>query len=172
MNRDEKAKVVDELRETFANAPAVVLASATGMTVNTVNQLRSELRKNGASFSVVKNTLAKRAIAGTDMEILAGAFAGPTAIAIHPEEPGKAAKVLIDFKKKNEALEIKAGYVDGTLLDNAGVEMLSKMPGKDELRAKIIGLLTAVPTKVVRVLTAAQRDVLGILAARQANIDT
>lgn len=171
MTKEEKEKVVAELRELLVESPSVVLASTAGNPVNTVNQLRSELRAKGATFSVVKNTLAKRAIAGTHVEALSSAFVGPVAVAAHPDEPGLAAKILVDFKKKNDKLEIKAGFDGAEVLDAAGVEAMSKLPGRDELRAKIIGLCTAVPTKLVRVFTAAQRDVLGILAARQDKLE-
>ena len=171
MNRDDKVQAVEELKETLVQAPSVVLAASTGIPVNTVNELRSELRAKGITYKVVKNTLAKRAIAGTDMEALDDQFRGPTAVVFHPEEPGLAAKVLLDFQKKNEKFQLKAGYADGQLLDDAGLEMLSKLPGKDDLRAKVIGLMTAVPTKVVRVFTAAQRDIVGLLNARRDDID-
>lgn len=171
MNRDDKVQAVEELKETLVQAPSVVLAASTGIPVNTVNELRSELRAKGITYKVVKNTLAKRAIAGTDMEALDDQFRGPTAVVFHPEEPGLAAKVLLDFQKKNEKFQLKAGYADGQVLDDAGIEMLSKLPGKDDLRAKVIGLMTAVPTKVVRVFTAAQRDIVGLLNARRDDID-
>ena len=171
MTKEEKEQVVGELRELLVNSPSVVLASTAGLPVNKVNQLRSELRAKGVTFTVVKNTLAKRAIAGTHVEPLAPKFVGPTAIAVHPEEPGLAAKILIDFKRSNEAFEIKAGFDGADVIDESGIEYLSKLPGRDELRAQIIALLSAVPTKVVRVFTAAQRDVLGIIAARQADLE-
>lgn len=171
MNRDDKVQAVEELKETLVQAPSVVLAASTGIPVNTVNELRSELRAKGITYKVVKNTLAKRAIAGTDMEALDDQFRGPTAVVFHPEEPGLAAKVLLDFQKKNDKFQLKAGYADGQVLDDAGIEMLSKLPGKDDLRAKVIGLMTAVPTKVVRVFTAAQRDIVGLLNARRDDID-
>ena len=171
MNRDDKVQAVEELKETLVQAPSVVLAASTGIPVNTVNELRSELRAKGITYKVVKNTLAKRAIAGTDMEALDDQFRGPTAVVFHPEEPGLAAKVLLDFQKKNEKFQLKAGYADGQVLDDTGIEMLSKLPGKDDLRAKVIGLMTAVPTKVVRVFTAAQRDIVGLLNARRDDID-
>ncbi len=170
MNHAEKEQVVAELRSTMVEAPAVVLASATGMPVNTVNKLRSELRQKGVSFRVVKNTLAKRAVAETPMDVLSDQFTGPTVAAWHPEEAGLPAKILLDFQKDNDALELKAAYLDGKLLDEKGIEALSKLPGKDELRAQIIALMTAVPTKVVRVFTAAQRDIIGLLNARRDDI--
>ncbi|MCB9508085.1 MAG: 50S ribosomal protein L10 [Myxococcales bacterium] len=171
MTKEEKEKVVAELRELIVNAPSVVLASTEGIPVNTVNELRSSLREKGVSFQVVKNTLAKRAIAGTHVEPLASKFVGSTAIAIHPEEPGVAAKVMIEFKKKVDKFEIKAGFDGHEVLDAAGVEYLANLPGRDELRAKIIGLLTAVPTKLVRIFVAAPQNMIGVLNARRDQLE-
>ena len=171
MTREEKEQVVAELRELLVNAPSVVLASTEGMPINTVNELRSALRAKGASFAVVKNTLAKRAIAGSPVEALASQFTGSTAVAVHPEEPSTAAKVLIEFKKKNDKLTIKGGFDGSDVLDADGVEYLSNLPGKDELRAKVIGLLTAVPTKFVRVLVAAPQNMIGVLNARRDQLE-
>ncbi len=171
MTKEEKEKVVAELRELLTESPSVVLASTAGIPVNTVNQLRAELRKKGANFQVVKNTLARRAVAGTHVEQLANQFVGPVAIATHPEEPGTPAKVLVDFKSKNDKFEIKAGFDGQDVLDAAGVVAMSKLPGRDELRAKIIGLCTAVPTKLVRVFVAAQRDMVGVLNARRDQLE-
>jgi large subunit ribosomal protein L10 len=170
MTKTEKEQVVASLHEQLSTATSVVLASTAGIPVNAVNLLRSEMREKGVQFNVVKNTLAKRALVGTGAEALADQFVGPTAIATHPEEPGIAAKILIDFRQKNEKLEIKAGFDGEDVLDAAGVEVMSKLPGRDELRAKIIGLMTQVPTKLVRVFTAAQRDIVGLLNAREKDI--
>jgi large subunit ribosomal protein L10 len=170
MTKTEKEQVVAALHEQLNNATSVVLASTAGIPVNSVNELRAQMREKGVQFNVVKNTLAKRALQGTPAEQLSDKFVGPTAIATHPEEPGLAAKILIDFKKKNEKLEIKAGFDGQDVLDAAGVEVMSKLPGRDELRAQIIGLMSAVPTKLVRVFIAAQQDIVGLLNARQDDI--
>jgi large subunit ribosomal protein L10 len=145
MTKTEKEQVVAALHEQLNNATSVVLASTAGIPVNSVNELRAQMREKGVQFNVVKNTLAKRALQGTPAEQLSDKFVGPTAIATHPEEPGLAAKILIDFKKKNEKLEIKAGFDGQDVLDAAGVEVMSKLPGRDELRAQqdIVGLLNA-----------------------------
>ncbi len=170
MTKTEKEQVVAALHEQLNNATSVVLASTAGIPVNSVNELRAQMREKGVQFNVVKNTLAKRALVGTPAESLADKFVGPTAIATHPDEPGLAAKILIDFKKKNENLEIKAGFDGEDVLDAAGVEVMSKLPGRDDLRAQIIGLMSAVPTKLVRVFIAAQQDIVGILNARKDDI--
>ena len=171
MTKEEKELAVAELREMLVDSPAVVLASTAGLTVNKVNILRQTLRAKGAKLQVVKNTLAKRAIAGTHVEALSSKFVGPVAVAVHPDEPGVAAKILIDFKKANDLFEIKAGFDGAEVLDADGVLAMSMLPGRDELRAKMIGLMTAVPTKLVRTLVAAPRDIVGVLAARQAQLE-
>lgn len=167
LNRNEKAAVIDRLRTELADVPAVVVTDFKGLDVASVDDLRSQMRKADISYSVVKNTLARAALAGTSKENLAALFKGNTAIAFHSEDPAAPAKLLLDFQKANENLVLKGGWIDGTLLDEAGVKSLSKLPGKDELRAKVLGLLAAAPTKFVRTLAAAPTTFVQVLRARE-----
>lgn len=171
MNRTQKSESVESLREALEGINAVVLVSSEEVGVNRLNALRAELTKAGAYYRVVKNTLAKRAIKDTPMENLSDSFAGPTAIAWHPEDVSAPAKVILGFikkaDKKQEKMEVRAGWLNGTILDPDGVEALSKMPGKDELRAKLLSVFNGVPTKFVRVLNAAPQSFLNVLSARK-----
>ena len=167
MDRSEKEKVVDELREALTGASSVVLASSLGMTATRVNELRSALRAQGVKYTIVKNTLAKRAIAGTDLEGLADHFRGPTAVAYHAEDAVVTAKVLVDFGKKEDKLDIKAGYLSGNVLSEADVQALSEMPSLDELRAKILMAINAVPTNIARVINAVPTGILNVINARK-----
>lgn len=167
MNRQEKAEVVELLRGELENAASVVVASSAGIPVNTVNDLRTGLRSNATTYRVVKNTLAKRAIEGTPMESLGEFLRGPVALAYAEEDPAIPAKLLLEFKQKNDKLQIIGGYINGMLLDPAGVEQLSKMPGKDELRAKLLSVFNGVGTKFVRTLAAAPQQFLTVLNARK-----
>lgn len=167
MEKAKKEEVVAELRSTMVSAPSVILASSVGLPVNVVNDLRSKLRAQGATYRVVKNTLAKRAIEGTPMEALADLFSGPVGVAFHPDDVTVAAKVVTDFAKDREKFVVKAGYLNGSLLDAAGVEALSKMPGKDELRADLLRVMNGVGTKFVRVLAAGPTSFLNVLNARR-----
>lgn len=167
MNRNEKAAVIDRLRTDLADVPAVVVTDFKGLDVASVDDLRSQMRNADISYAVVKNTLARAAIAGTSKENLAPLFKGNSAIAFHAEDPAAPAKLLIDFMKTHDNLVLKGGWVDGTLLDEAGVQSLSKLPGKDELRAKLLSLFKAAPTNFVRTVVAAPTTFVQVLKARE-----
>lgn len=167
MNRNEKAEVIDRLKTELADVPAVVVTDFKGLDVASVDDLRSQMRKADITYNVVKNTLVKAALAGTSKENLAPLFKGNSAIAYHAEDPAAPAKLLLDFKKTNDKLVLKGGWVDGSVLDEAGVQALSKLPGKDELRAKVLSLFVAAPTTFVRTLVAAPTTFLQVLKARE-----
>jgi large subunit ribosomal protein L10 len=167
LNRIEKAAVIERLRNELENVPAVVVTDFKGLDVASVDSLRSEMRKADISYTVVKNTLARAALAGTSKENLAPLFKGNTAIAFHEEDPAAPAKLLLEFQKTNEKLVLKGGWVEGNILDEAGVKQLSTLPGKDELRAKLLSLFKAAPTKFVRTVVAAPTAFVRVLRARE-----
>jgi large subunit ribosomal protein L10 len=129
--------------------------------------LRREFRLNGCMYKVVKNTLLGRAVEGTAMAGLEKLFRGPTAIAYSFEDPAAPAKIATKVAKGEEKFIIKGGYVDGQALDAKGVEALSRMPTKDELRSSFLALLVAAPQNFLALLTAAPQQVLGVLSARE-----
>lgn len=171
MNRESKTAVVDRLRTALADVPAVIVADFKGMDVASATELRSQLRKAEIHYEVVKNTLARRAVSGTNMENLEAYFKGNTAIAFHEEDPAAPAKVLTDFAKDNDNLVLKGGWLDGKLLDEAGITTLSKLPGKDELRSKLLSVFNGVPTKLVRTLIAGPTTFVQVLQARQQQLE-
>ena len=172
MNRTQKEQQVEELRAGLAEAKSVVVASHMGIEVNTVNELRSEFRKNGVRYHVVKNTLAKLAIAGTEMEPLGELLSGPTALAYSSEEAPAPAKVVKKFAKENDKFVVKGGFLPGSgLLDAKGVEALSEMLTKDELQAKLLGVFKAVPTKLVSTFAAAPIKFVNVLNARKQDLE-
>ncbi|MBU0552714.1 50S ribosomal protein L10 [Myxococcota bacterium] len=171
MNRTDKTAVIERLRDALANAPAVIVADFQGLTVEDVDQLRSEMRKVGVVYEVVKNTLARQAVAGTRKETMASLFKGNSAIAYHENDPTAPAKVLKEFVKDHEKLTIKGGWLDGVILDPAGVEQLASLPGKDELRGKLLSVFNGVSTKFVRTLAAGSQTFLRVLVARKDSID-
>jgi len=166
LNREEKTELISRLSASLETAPSVVVAGFSGLTVEATDSLRSKMRDAEVSYEVVKNTLVKRAVMGTDKESLSPLFKGTTAIAFHQDDPALPAKLLKDFVKNNNALTIKGGWVDGILLDEAGVETLSKLPGRDELRSSLLRVLNGNATKFVRVLNAASTDFVQVLRAR------
>ena len=166
MNRTEKEQFVADLRAELLEAKSVILASHKGIEVNKVNELRSEFRKQNVTYRVVKNTLARIAISGTEMEDLHQYFIGPIAIAYSTEDAVAPAKVMKAFAKDVEAYEMRAGYMDGSVFDETGVKRLADMPSKDELRAKFLGILQGVPSKFLRTLNAAPQQFLMVLKAK------
>lgn len=171
MRRAQKEELVEKMRDEFGQAKSIIMTSHVGLDVNTVNELRSDFRANGVHYHVVKNTLAKLAVAGTDLEIMADSFRGPTAVAYSFEDAVAPAKVISDFADDHDAYEIKGGYLDGKMIDVAGVDQLAKMPTKDELRAKLLRTFIAAPTNLVRLLNAAPQKFLNVLNARKDDLD-
>jgi large subunit ribosomal protein L10 len=163
MDRTSKEQVVEELRQEFGGSQAIVLTEYRRLTVAKVVELRKKLRESGVKYRVVKNTLAKLAIAGTDKEFLGKYLQGPMAIAWSATDPVAAAKVLTDFAKDNAALTVKAGYLTGQELDVEGLKALAELPSMDELRAKFLSVLQAPASKFVTVISQAQRDFLSVL---------
>lgn len=171
MNRTDKTAVIERLRDALADVPAVIVADFQGLTVEDVDQLRSEMRKVGVVYVVVKNTLARQAIAGTSKEVIEPLFRGNSAIAYHADDPTAPAKVLKEFAKDHEKLAIKGGWLDGAMLDVAGVERLANLPGKDELRGKLLSVFNGASTKFVRTLAAGSQTFLRVLVARKDDIE-
>ncbi len=153
MDRTQKELLVAELHETFKTANLVVVTSQVGMTVAEVSELRGQMRAAGAGYRVTKNSLAKLAVKNTDFENLAEYFTGPTAIAFS-DDVVAAAKVAVNYSKKNEKITVVAGAMGAEFLDTASVKALALLPSLDELRGKFVGLLQAPATKVAGTLQA------------------
>jgi len=167
LNRKEKAVVIEDVTTQVATAQSIVVAEYRGLDVASVTVLRKNARASGVYLRVLKNSLARKAIAGTPFEALSTKLVGPLIYAISAD-PVAAAKVLSAFAKDNEKLAIKAGALPNSVLDVNGVKALATMPSRDELLSKLLGTMQApiaqfvrtlneVPTKFVRGL-AAVRD--------------
>ena len=164
MSRAQKEAEIKELNERFANDELVVVTHYSGLTVKQMSDLRSELRKEGASFKVTKNTLAKIAIKGTKFENIADLLSGPTGVATS-QDAVAAAKVTHKYAKDNDKLIILGGALGEKVLNVSEIEALAKLPSLDEVRSKIVGLLVAAPTKLAGVLQAPARNMVGVTAA-------
>jgi len=164
MSRAQKEAEVQELGERFANDELVVLTHYSGLSVEELSTLRTELRKEGASFKVTKNALAKIAIKDTQFEALNDMFFGPTGVATS-KDPVAAAKVAHKFAKDHDKLVILGGALGELVLDAKAVEALAKLPSLDELRAKIIGLVQAPATKLAGLMQAPARELVGVTKA-------
>lgn len=164
MSRAQKEAEVKELHERFANDEIIVLTHYSGLSVKQLSELRSNLREEGASFKVTKNSLAKLAVKGTKYEPLADMFTGPTGVA-SSQDPVAAAKIAHKFAKDNDKLVILGGALGEKVLDVEGIKQLASLPSLDEVRSKLVGLLVAAPTKLAGILQAPARDLVGVTKA-------
>jgi large subunit ribosomal protein L10 len=169
MNRTEKAETVSTIRERFDRMTSAVFVDPTGMTVEEVTKLRDTFRAKGVQYRVVKNTLVKKAIADQAYaKKLDAPLRGMTGVAWCFEEPSAAAKILKDVAKDNEKLKIKAGLLDGEVLDAKAVEnQLALLPGKDEMRAMLLATFIAPAQRFVMLMNAPAREFVGVLAAKE-----
>lgn len=165
MVRPEKAAEVEFLNQRMKDSAGMVLADFSGLSVAQVNDLRRRCRENNVRFRVVKNRLARRAAADSDYAVLDSLLKGPTGIAFGLESAVEPAKVLVDFAEANEKITIKGAYLDGKVLDPAGVEALSKVPTKPELIAMIMRGMQAPASGFVGVLQGSVRKLAGTLEA-------
>lgn len=170
MEKNVKEKVVGELHEKMAKAAVGIVTTLNGIDVETVTELRKQLREAGIEYRVIKNTLARRASKGTPIENLAGDFKGPVALAMSYTDPVTPAKILSKFVKglppeRTEWIKISAGVLDGKRLDAKGVTELSNMPGLPELRGKIVGLLAAPAAQLVRLVATPAGQLARVLQA-------
>jgi len=169
MLKTEKADAVKEIQDRFARMSSAVFLDYAGMTVEEVSKLRNIFRAKGVEYKVVKNTLVKKALAGNSwVDRLTPALKGMTGVAWSYEEPSAAARIVKDFVKENEKLKIKAGLLEGTVLDGKAVEsQLASLPNKDEARAMLLATMLAPAQNFVRLLNAPAQQVVLLLNAKQ-----
>ncbi len=169
MDRAQKAELVKDIRSNFDRMTSAVFVDFTGMTVEEVTKLRDTFRAQGIAYKVVKNTLVEKALSDLSyVDKLGSALRGMTGIAWSFEEPSAAARLLRDASRENEKLKIKAGVLDGEVLDASAVEnQLATLPSKDEMRARFLATLMAPAQRFVMLLNAPAREFVGVLAAKE-----
>lgn len=165
LNLEQKKVIVGEIAEVAAKAPSAIAAEYIGLTVSDMTRLRQNAREAGIYLRVVRNTLARRALADTKFDCMCEALVGPLLLAFSNEEPGSAAKVIRDFAKDNGKLVAKLISLDGKLLEATDLERLASMPTLEQARAMLLGLLQAPATTFVRVLAEPQGKFVRLLAA-------
>jgi large subunit ribosomal protein L10 len=151
LNRNEKQTVVTDVAAQVARSQTLALAEYRGMTVEHLNALRKIAREKGVYLHVLKNSLARRAVAGTPFEVAAASMAGPLIYGFS-EDAVAAAKVISDFAKTNEKLIVKAGAHAGKALDAKGVQQLASIPSKEVLLSQLLGLMQSPIARIARVL--------------------
>ena len=147
-----KQPIVDEISAAIKDAQSVVVVDYRGLTVAEDTQLRKQLREAGVTYKVYKNTLVSRAVEGTEFESLRDVLEGPSAFAVSADDATAPARVLAKFAKTAPALEIKAGVVEGTYYDAAGMQQIATIPSRDVLLSKLLGSLQSPITNLARVL--------------------
>lgn len=167
MDRVVKEAQVAELKDKLSRVSSIVLADYRGLTVPSVTALRDEFRKVQCEYKVFKNTLVKLAIKGTALEGMSQYLEGPTAMILSYESPSAPAKVATKYAKEQEKFVLKGGYFDGSVLDAKGLEGLATMPGKDELRAKLLATFMAPATDLVRTINAGAQNFMYLLSAKE-----
>lgn len=163
MNRAQKAQVVDEIKAQLAETPFVILTDFKGSSVDQMNTLRRAFEEQGVQYRVVKNTLARRAIEGTEHQTLQEYFQGNTALVFAGEDPTQAAKVLKAQKKDNEHLVVKAGWFEGDVLDDEGVIAVADLPSREELLVSLLRTIQEGPRQILGVIRGPARDLLYLL---------
>ena len=165
LNLEQKQQIVAEVNEVAASALSAVVADYRGLTVAEMTEMRSKARESGVYLRVVRNTLAKRAVEGTEYECLDETFVGPTLIAFSQEDPGSAARLVKDYAKEHDALEVRALSIGGELIDASQIDRVAKLPTLDEARAMLMAVMQAPVVKLARTLNEVPGKLVRTVAA-------
>ena len=170
MKRSEKKEFVQKLKEEIDKSSSVIVTHYSGLTVDESEQLRAEMRSNGAKFKVTKNRLTKLALVQTQFKDIADLFTGPTAIA-YSDDPIAPAKVAVSFEKKLEKFKIIGGGYDGEKIDLKKINFLATLPSMDELRGKIVGLISAPAQKIASIVKEPAGQMTRLICAQSKSLE-
>jgi len=162
----EKVETIEDLKSRLTGVKTVLLAEYRGLTVSQLSDLRKQLKAVSAEYKIVKNRLARLAIASSAVADLGAALKGPTGLVLAKGDPVSVAKTLQTFARTNQALVLKVGVVDGQILEPAGLKALADLPSREALRAQIVGALQGPLAQLVGLLQAPQRELVYVLEQR------
>lgn len=165
LNLEDKRAVVAAVHAVASEALSAVVADYRGLTVSEMTELRQKARETGVYLKVVRNTLAKRAVEGTEYECLNDSLVGPTILAFSQEDPGAAARLFKDFAKEHQALEVKALSVGGQVYGAGDIDILAKLPTRDQALATLMSVMQAPVAKFVRTLNEVPSKAARVLVA-------
>ena len=165
MRLEKKQKITEDLHERFSKSVIVVVADYKGLDVSSMNALRRKLREEDIEFQVAKNTLLIRAAKDTEVALIEDYFKGPSAVALSYTDPVAPAKILAQFAKDNQKLEIKGGVLKNKVLDVDAIKALAKLPSREVLLGQLLSVLNEVPTSFVRTIAEIPRSLLNVLTA-------
>ena len=165
INIEDKKQIVSEVNKAASGALSAVLADYRGVDVADMTALRKNARENKVYLRVVRNTLLKKAVAGTKLECIREVLTGPTILALSQEDPGAPARVLKDFAKENDEFEIKALSIGGKLMEAAQIDVLAKLPTLDQARSILMSVILAPVTKLARTMNEVPSKVTRTVAA-------
>ncbi len=165
MDRSKKEQIVAELQGKLKDVKLAILADYSGLNVEKITDLRNELRKSDAEFRVIKNTLFKIASKDTDFRLFDDYLKGPLALIMNFGDVVESTKTLVNFARKNEELELKAGVLDDRFLTNEQIKTLSELPSREVLLGKLLSMMVVVQTSLVSVLSGVPRKFVQTLEA-------
>jgi large subunit ribosomal protein L10 len=165
LNLEEKKAVVAEVAEVAANAHSAIAAEYIGLTSAEMTELRAKAREGGVFLKVIKNTLARRAVTGTEYECMTEALTGPLILAFSQEDPGSAARVLKDYAKEHQQLVVKAVSIGGQLMAANEIERLANLPTKEQAISMLMSVMQAPVTKLARTLNEVPGKLVRTVAA-------
>ena len=170
MNRSEKNDFVTKVRDEFSKSSTIIVTHYSGLNVKEIEELRKSMRENGAKFKVTKNSLTKLALANTQIESISDLFSGPTAVA-YSSDPVAPAKVAVEYVKKFNNFKIIGGAFEGKKIDEEKIKFLASLLPLDEIRGKIIGLLTIPAQKIAFVLKAPAGQLARLVDAQSKKLE-
>jgi large subunit ribosomal protein L10 len=165
LNIEEKKQFVQELKQRLEKSCVAILTDYKGLDVQTMTELRAKFREANIEYQVIKNTMLRLASEGTGVEAIKDSFKGPSAIALSYDDPVAPAKILTEFAKTHEKLEIKIGVMDGKVMDLAAIKALSDLPSREQLLATLLSAMNGVPRALVTALSDVPRRMVNVLQA-------